>query len=160
MSHTFFVKFRAFKREFLQNHSVYQAQIFRDSWNCYALSIFRHVGLLASSGNDEHMLKRQKNVNKDSPIKVMFILRKAVPGRRVTLPAARVNFSELLYEKKVDSFARANSASGCSAWLRTLSTDDDGSENVAKKMNFRSFKVNLFGSVQYVKCRRLFLELN
>ena len=90
MSHTFLVKFRAFKREFLQNHSVHQAQIFGDSWNCYALSIFRHFSLLASSGNDEHMLKRQKNVNKDSPIKVMFILRKPVPGRRVTLPAESI----------------------------------------------------------------------
>ena len=39
MSHTFFVKFRVFKREFLRNHSVYRAQIFRDNCNCYALSI-------------------------------------------------------------------------------------------------------------------------
>ena len=41
MSHTFFVEFWPFKREFLRNHSVYQDQIFRDNWNCYALSIFR-----------------------------------------------------------------------------------------------------------------------
>ena len=30
MSHAFFVKFRVFKRGFLQNQSVYRAQIFRD----------------------------------------------------------------------------------------------------------------------------------
>ena len=60
MSHTFFVKFRVFKREFLRNHWVYRAQIFRDNWNCYALSIFRCFILFASSDNDEHMLMRQK----------------------------------------------------------------------------------------------------
>ena len=31
MSHTFFVKFRVFKREFLLSHSVHRAQIFRDN---------------------------------------------------------------------------------------------------------------------------------
>ena len=31
MSHTFSVKFRVFRREFLRNHSVYWAQIFRDN---------------------------------------------------------------------------------------------------------------------------------
>ena len=45
-----------------------------------------------------------------------------------------------------------------------LSKDDhDGSEKVGKKMNLRSFKLNhvtLFGPAQYVKCKRLFLELN
>ena len=46
MSHIFFVKFRVFRREFLQNHWVYRAQIFR---NYYALSIFRVLILLASS---------------------------------------------------------------------------------------------------------------
>ena len=60
MSHTFSVKFRVFKREFLRNHSVYWAQIFRDNWNCYALSIFRVFILLASSDSDKHMLMRQK----------------------------------------------------------------------------------------------------
>ena len=60
MSHTFFVKFRVFKREFLRNDWVYRAQIFRDNWNCYALSIFRCFILFASSDNDEHMLMRQK----------------------------------------------------------------------------------------------------
>ena len=40
--------------------------------------------------------------------------------------------------------------------------DDHGSENVGKKVNLRSFKLTsrLFGPAQYVKCRRLFLELN
>ena len=40
--------------------------------------------------------------------------------------------------------------------------DDDGSGNVGKKVNLRSFKLTsgLFGPAQYVKCRRLFLELN
>ena len=39
--------------------------------------------------------------------------------------------------------------------------DDDGSKNVAKKMNLRSFNlIRLFGPAQYVKCRRLFLQLN
>ena len=45
----------------------------------------------------------------------------------------------------------------------TLSNDDDdGSENVAKKTNLRSFKLNrvCLGPLKYVKCRRLFLELN
>ena len=45
----------------------------------------------------------------------------------------------------------------------TLSNDDDdGSENVAKNMNLRSNQTesHLFGPAQYVKCRRLFLELN
>ena len=31
MSHTFSVKFRVFRREFLRNYSVYWAQIFRDN---------------------------------------------------------------------------------------------------------------------------------
>ena len=60
MSHTFSVKFRVFRREFLRNHSVFWAQIFRDNWNCYALSIFRVFILLASSDSDKHMLIRQK----------------------------------------------------------------------------------------------------
>ena len=60
MSHTFFVKFRVFKREFLRNRSVYLAQIFKDNWNCYALSIFRGSISLTSSDNDEHMLMTQK----------------------------------------------------------------------------------------------------
>ena len=60
MSHTFFVKFRVFKIEFLRNHLVHRIQIFRDNWNCYALSIFRGFILLALSDNDEHMLMRQR----------------------------------------------------------------------------------------------------
>ena len=47
--------------------------------------------------------------------------------------------------------------------LGTLSNDnDDGSENVAKKMNLRSFNLNrvYLDTTLYVKCRRLFLELN
>ena len=40
-------------------------------------------------------------------------------------------------------------------WIGTFSNDDDdGSENVAKKMNLR------FGPAKYVQCRRLFQELN
>ena len=60
ISHTFSVKFRVFRREFLRNHSVYWAQICRDNSNCYALSIFRVFILLASPGCDKHMLMRQK----------------------------------------------------------------------------------------------------
>ena len=56
MSHTFSVKFRVFRREFLRNHLVYWAQIFRDNWNCYALSIFRVFILLTSSDSDKHVL--------------------------------------------------------------------------------------------------------
>ena len=44
-----------------------------------------------------------------------------------------------------------------------LSNDDDeGSENVAKKNEFAFFRTQsrLFGPTQYVKCRRLFMELN
>ena len=38
---------------------LYRAQVFRDNWNCYALSLFREF-LLASSGNSKHILMRQK----------------------------------------------------------------------------------------------------
>ena len=51
---TFSVKFRVFRRESLPNHSVYWAQIFRDNWNCYALSIFSVFILFASSDSDKH----------------------------------------------------------------------------------------------------------
>ena len=69
MSCTFFVKFRVFKREFLLDHWVHWAQIFRDNWNCYALSIFRGFILLASPDNNEHnYVHEAENVNKDSPI--------------------------------------------------------------------------------------------
>ena len=67
MSHTFSVKFRVFRREFLRSHSVYWAQIYRDNWNCYALSTFRVFILLASSNSDKLMLWG-KCVNKDSPV--------------------------------------------------------------------------------------------
>ena len=67
-SHTFSVKFRVFRREVLRNHSVYWAQIFRDNWNCYALSTFRVFILLASSGSDKHIFNEAKSVNKDSSI--------------------------------------------------------------------------------------------
>ena len=45
--------------------------------------------------------------------------------------------------------------------IGTLS-NDDGSENVGKKMNFAFFQTSsrLFGPAQYVKSKRLFLELN
>ena len=83
MSHTFSVKFRVFRREFLRNHSVHWGQIFRDNWNCYALSIFRVFILLASSDSDKHMLMRQK----DSPTSNLHILVKAL--LRGTLPDYR-----------------------------------------------------------------------
>ena len=60
MSHTSSVKFRVFRREILRNHSVYWVQIFRDNWNCYALSIIRVFILLASSDSDKHMLMDKK----------------------------------------------------------------------------------------------------
>ena len=41
LNHTFSVKFQVIRREFLRNHSVYWAHIFRDNRNCYALSIVR-----------------------------------------------------------------------------------------------------------------------
>ena len=47
--------------------------------------------------------------------------------------------------------------------MRKLSNDDDeGSENVAKKMNLRSFKLlsRIFGFAQFVKWGRCLLELN
>ena len=62
ISDIFFVKFRAFKGEFLRNHLVYWAQIFRDNWNCSALSTFRHFTLLGPSHNDKHMLTRQTKI--------------------------------------------------------------------------------------------------
>ena len=78
MSHTYSVKFRIFRGEFLRKHSVYWAQPFRDYWNCYALSVFRAFILLASSDSDKHMLMRQKTVNKDSPI--LFHWRGSLPA--------------------------------------------------------------------------------
>ena len=45
----------------------------------------------------------------------------------------------------------------------TLSNDDDyGSKNITRKMDFVPFQTlsRLFGIAQFVKCRRLFLELN
>ena len=54
------VKFRVFIREFLRNHSMNWTQIFRENLNCYALSIFRVLILLASSDSEKHMLMRQK----------------------------------------------------------------------------------------------------
>ena len=61
MSHTFFVKFRVFRREFLRNHSVYRALSFSiTDCNCHALSIFRGFVLSASADNDENMSMRQK----------------------------------------------------------------------------------------------------
>ena len=83
MSHTFSVKFRVFRREFLRNHSVHWGQIFRDNWNCYALSIFRVFILLASSDSDKHILMRQK----DSPTSNLHNLAKAL--LRGTLPDYR-----------------------------------------------------------------------
>ena len=43
--------------------------------------------------------------------------------------------------------------------------DDDGSENITKTTNLHPFKLQrtlsrLFGTARFVKCRRLFLELN
>ena len=64
MSQTFSVKFRVFRREVVRNHWMYWAQIFRENWNCYVLSIFRVVILLASSDSDKHMLMRQKKETK------------------------------------------------------------------------------------------------
>ena len=45
---------------------------------------------------------------------------------------------------------------------RDLQQDDDGSENAGKKSKFAFFQTSscLFGPIQYVKCRRLLLELN
>ena len=50
---------KVFQKEFLRNYLVYLAQVFRDKWNCYALSIFRNSILLASSDNENPMLIRQ-----------------------------------------------------------------------------------------------------
>ena len=48
---------------------------------------------------------------------------------------------------------------------RELSNDDDGSENVAKKLNLPHFKMlsRLYGNAkfgEFVKCRRFLLEVN
>ena len=91
----------------------------------------------------------------------MSILRKPVPGRRVTLPAESILASYYMRKKLTHLPERTALADALHDYGPFKSDDDDdGSENVAKKMNFRSFKVNLFGPAQYVKCRRLFLELN
>ena len=66
--HTFSVKFRVFRRGFLLNLSVFWAQIFRDTSNCYALSIFRVFILLAATDSDKHnYVNEAKIVNKASP---------------------------------------------------------------------------------------------
>ena len=70
ISHTLSVKFRVFRTYFLRNHSVYWAQIFRDNWNCYALSIFGVFILLASSDSDKPKLMRQKV----SIVSIFFLL--------------------------------------------------------------------------------------
>ena len=44
----------------MQVSGLYRAQVFRDNWNCYALSLFRDFTSLASSGNSKHILMRQK----------------------------------------------------------------------------------------------------
>ena len=50
-------------------------------------------------------------------------------------------------------------------WVKVLGTlsndDDDGCENITKN-EFASFQtlLRLFGTAQFLKCRRLFLELN
>ena len=50
---------------------------------------------------------------------------------------------------------------GDSRQIGTLRKDDhDGSENVGKKNEFEFFLSRLFEPAQYVKCRRLLLELN
>ena len=67
-SRTSSVKFRVFRREFLPNHSMNRTQIFGENLNCYALSIFRVLILLASSDRDKEKLNEAKSVNKDSPI--------------------------------------------------------------------------------------------
>ena len=59
ISHTFFLQFRVFKREFLQNHSVYWAQI-SEITEIVMLFQYSEFFLLASSVNDECMLMRQK----------------------------------------------------------------------------------------------------
>ena len=43
-------------------------------------------------------------------------MEKSCPGKE-SHPPSRVNFSERLYEKKVDPFARVNSARACSGCL-------------------------------------------
>ena len=60
-------KFWVFRREFLRDHLLYWAQIFRDNWNSYALSIFRVFILLASSFRDKHMLMKKKVSTKIRP---------------------------------------------------------------------------------------------
>ena len=40
---------------FLQNYLVHQVQMFKDKWNCYALSILSDYILIAWSGNERHM---------------------------------------------------------------------------------------------------------
>ena len=52
-SYISFVNFGVFQREFLQNYLAYRAQIFRDNWNCYPLSIFGNFILLVSKDNDK-----------------------------------------------------------------------------------------------------------
>ena len=59
MSHTFFLKFRVFKREFLRNHLVYWAQV-SEITEIVMLFQYSEFFLLASSVNDERMLMRPK----------------------------------------------------------------------------------------------------
>ena len=122
MRHTFSVKFRVFRREFLRNHSVYWAQIFRDNWNCYALSIFRVFILLASSDSDKHMLMRQNSVNKDSPVRAVnprdrarqSLLQQACKNKTWTMNCRIMRVSMM----------QINAILGGFSWLRNSKTPD------------------------------------
>ena len=59
----FICKFWGFSKRFLPNYLVYLTQVFRDNWNCYALSIFRNFILLASSDNKKPMLSVLRTYN-------------------------------------------------------------------------------------------------
>ena len=58
----------SFWREILRNYLVYQAQIFRDNWNCYAFSIFRVVILIAWSSNESGMFMQPRSQGSLLPV--------------------------------------------------------------------------------------------
>ena len=90
----------------------------------------------------------------------MSILRKPVPGRRVTLPAESILANYYMRKKLTHLPERTALADALHDYGPFKSDDDDnGSENVAKKMNLRYFKLNRV-YLDPLKCRRLFLELN
>ena len=80
---------------------------------------------------------QSKSIKSDLPIFIDWIL-------RVSIAVDVTIFGTNWDKKKIGTLSK---------------DDDDGNENVAKKMIFQTYS-RLFGPAQNVKCRRLLMELN